>query len=423
MARADQVINTPHLLLSEYESRAGATNKLMGNAESKDQLRFGLFGEIGGLLALVKKQHRDLAPADHHAITEELGDALWYLSNVGVEYRSHLLDVGAAAMAELQRRLGVNRDHAGELTFEEFDGLLTFSHAKLSEGQIPSLLRQLATHVGQAMSSGPDDKDLLSKPAEELLGQLFADLAMVAALFRQRLADVARSNLRKIASRWPGDNPVYLELFDEGRSLLERFPRRFYMQFIERVPAGGGRPYVIQRLGEVNIGDRLTDNRTEQDGYRFHDVFHLAYLVHLGWSPVIRALLKLKRKSDPELDENEDGARAIIIEEGIATWIFNHAHRRNFFRDIEVGRLDYGMLKQVLDMVDGYEAARCPLWQWERAILDGFKVFRELAEAGNGIVHIDLEKRTLTFEAAPPGEEPQPAQQPRPALVGALPPN
>ncbi len=422
MARADQVNHKPHLLLSEYESRAGATNKLKGKDESKDQLRFGLFGEVGGLLSLVKKQHRDLAPADHHAITEELGDALWYLSNVAVAYDSHLRNVGVEAMAELQRRLGVNREQSSDLTFEEFDGLLTYSHAKLNDGQIPTLLRQLATHAGQVLSSGPEDKDLLSKPAAELLGQLLADLAMVAALFKQRLADVARSNLQKIASRWPGENPAYIQLFDEGRSVLEQFPRQFSIQFIERTPAGGGRPYVIQRLNNVNIGDRLTDNRTEADGYRFHDVFHLAYLVHLGWSPVIRALLKLKRKSNAELDENEDGARAVIIEEGIATWIFNHAHRRNFFRDIEVGRLDYGMLKQVLDMVDGYEPAKCPLWQWERAILDGFKVFRELVSAGNGIVNIDLDKRTLTFDPTPPGEDPQPAPPPRPALVGALPP-
>lgn len=59
--------------------------------------------------------------------------------------------------------------------------------------------------------------------------------------------------------------------------------------------------------------------------YRFHDVFHLAYAAVLGWSPVLRALLKCKRKSHPWLDENQDGARAILIEEGISTFVFNHA--------------------------------------------------------------------------------------------------
>ena len=45
------------------------------------------------------------------------------------------------------------------------------------------------------------------------------------------------------------------------------------------------------------IGDELTDNAYKDDGYRFHDVFHSAYVAILGWSPVIRKLLKRKRKS------------------------------------------------------------------------------------------------------------------------------
>jgi len=76
---------------------------------------------MGGLLTLVKKSHRDLAPADHHVITEEVGDALWYLVNVSVHYGASLQEVGVAAMTELQRRLNITRKVEGELTFEEFD--------------------------------------------------------------------------------------------------------------------------------------------------------------------------------------------------------------------------------------------------------------------------------------------------------------
>ena len=47
-------------------------------------------------------------------------------------------------------------------------------------------------------------------------------------------------------------------------------------------------------------------------------MFHFAHAVYLGWSPVLRALLKSKRKSDPRFDENQDGARAQIIEEGVS---------------------------------------------------------------------------------------------------------
>jgi len=87
---------------------------------------------------------------------------------------------------------------------------------------------------------------------------------------------------------------------------------------------------MIEKKSGVIIGDRLKYNANETDHYGFHDVFHLAYVAHLGWSPVIRSLLKVKRKSVRAVDENEDGARAMIIEEGIATWIFNHAKKRDF---------------------------------------------------------------------------------------------
>ncbi|CAJ3148353.1 protein pyrophosphatase [Burkholderia pseudomallei] len=421
MAKAAQVKTRPQLELAGYQERACASNQLRGKTEAIDQLRFGFFGEVGGLLALVKKSHRDLQTADHDRITEELGDALWYLTTVAVEYGSNLQAVGGEAILELERRLGINRDAVkGKLTFEEFDGLMAFSHAKLSKDQIPGMLRQLASHCGSLLSES-GDHDLAAHPPFQTLSALLADLVTIGTLFGQRFADIAAANIAKVESRWPPEGTTHIPLFDEGKSSLEQFPRKFAMCFIEReTPAG--RPYVIQQLSGVNIGDRLTDNRTEPDGYRFHDVFHLAYLVHLGWSPVIRALLKLKRKSDPDVDENEDGARAMIIEEGIATWIFNHASRRDYFESIEVGRLNYGILKQVVDMVDGYEVDKCPLWQWERAILDGFRVFRQLQAAAGGIVEVDLHARTLEFRELPPEQLVAPEPKKRPRLVGAAPP-
>ena len=60
------------------------------------------------------------------------------------------------------------------------------------------------------------------------------------------------------------------------------------------------------------IGDTLTDNVRDPDHYRFHDVFHLAYAAILHWSPVVRALIKQKRKSVQYIDENEDGAGPLL---------------------------------------------------------------------------------------------------------------
>lgn len=152
----------------------------------------------------------------------------------------------------------------------------------------------------------------------------------------------------------------------------------------------------MMRYNGVNMGSPLTDNRHEADDYRYHDVFHLAFAGILGWSPTLRALLRIKRKSKPAVDENEDGARANIIEEGISTWTFNHGLRHGEFRHVK--SLDYGLLKAVHELVTGYEVASRPLWQWERAILEGFRVFRELREHRSGIVTIDLNARTIAFE-------------------------
>ncbi len=110
----------------------------------------------------------------------------------------------------------------------------------------------------------------------------------------------------------------------------------------------------------------------------------------------------------------------MIIEEGIATWIFNHAHRRDYYENTAIGKLEYGLLKQVRDMVDGYEVATCPLWQWERAILDGFKVFRALRDAGSGIVKVDMLNHTIDFAplVVPPDPTPPPRIR-RPLNIGS----
>ncbi len=202
-----------------------------------------------------------------------------------------------------------------------------------------------------------------------------------------------RRNIVKTLGRWP-ETIDWGPLFDANFPLEEQLPRRMTIVFSERVISG--RPYVVEQLNGVNIGSRLTDNKLEPDDYRFHDVFHLAFAAILGWSPTLRALLKLKRKSNPATDETEDGARAIIIEEGISTWIFNQGVRNSFYRS--ANGVDYDLLKAVHELVRGYEVEARPIWQWEQAILEGFRIFRELREHRGGAVSIDLDQRTIQFE-------------------------
>ncbi|EMG7858513.1 hypothetical protein V5L13_004464, partial [Enterobacter hormaechei] len=138
----------------------------------------------------------------------------------------------------------------------------------------------------------------------------------------------------------------------------ERFPPK--MVFVFKEISVSNKKYVIQQCQGVNIGDRLTDNKKDKDDYRFHDVFHICYAVHLGWSPVLRALLHLKRKSISSTDENQDGARAIIIEEGISTFIFSRAIKQSLFENVT--RLDYDILKFIQEFVKGYEVDNAYLW-------------------------------------------------------------
>ena len=60
---------------------------------------------------------------------------------------------------------------------------------------------------------------------------------------------------------------------------------------------------------------------------------------------MIRALLHCKRKSHPEVDEAQDGARAIILDEAVSATVFSHAKHLNFFEGID--HVDYDLLKSI----------------------------------------------------------------------------
>ena len=186
------------------------------------------------------------------------------------------------------------------------------------------------------------------------LVEIFRALLAAARAADVSLDEAAGGNLRKIFSRWPMEER-YPQPIDESMPKNERLPRRFSI-FFEEHPVGD-KLYVLQKRNGVIIGDRLTDNKTEKDDYRFHDVFHMAYAVHLGWSPVLRALFRVKRKSDPDIDENQDGARATLIEEGVSTFIFARGIDRGLFENLH--SVDYDLLKAIQEFVRGYEVERC----------------------------------------------------------------
>lgn len=389
------------LTLAEYQERAACTDKFALDSDAVDHLRYGFFGEVGGLLATVKKARREtISRSERVTVEEEIGDALWYLAALTKRAGVTFDEIGEAAISALQRKLHVadTKRVGNGVRFREIDGLLAFQGKQIPE-PTGRLLYELAGHTGSLFAAFDETAGRIAMPrVVDQFGDLLACLGMVAASFDLQLSDVAQANLRKIAFRWRIADAPYRDFFDSTFPEHERFPRKIEIEFIEREVRG--RKFVVQQLKGVNIGDPLTDNRTVADDYRFHDVFHLAYVAHLGWSPVIRGLLKIKRKSRTETDENEDGARAMIIEEGIATWIFNYARdKAEYFAKVAEGKLEWALLKQVHAMVSGYEVDQCPLWQWEKAILEGFDVFRKLRESRCGIVTVDMVAHSITYRA------------------------
>ena len=376
--------------LLAYQRAVAATDQLpAGELEGAMQ---GLFGEVGSLLTVAKKRRRDAAayPGYAAAIREECGDVLWYFTAL-----VNRTGLDLAVIAQRMFRNLHDWDQVGPAfgTWADVQG----PRDQGAQRDLARRLSVLAGLVGELVSAHRAGR--LQANRDRLSGELVAILSALTATADAAdvdLDEAARGNLEKIFSRYPVD-AKYPPPFDSAMRPAERLPRQMRVRIQEHSTATTGRVWVTQTMDGRRVGDPLTDNRNEPDDYRFHDVFHIAYAVHLEWSPILRGLLGVKRKSDPRVDENEDGARAAIIEEGIAAFVFGRALERNLFSGLE--RLDFDLLKVVHGFVKGFEADRCAYWQWERAILEGYKVFRALKKARGGVIMADLDQHVLEFRA------------------------
>lgn len=180
--------------------------------------------------------------------------------------------------------------------------------------------------------------------------------------------------------------------FDDNFPQEEKLPKMFEIEIL-KLTTGEYR----LRWNGVFIGGTLVKKEYDYLGYRFHDVFHLAHAAVLYWSPVFRAMIQHKRKSDPKVDEFQDGGRAIVAEEGLTFWIFQHAKERNFFENCT--SVPPHLLDDTARFVDGLEVDICPPELWERAILLGYEVFRKVKENDGGLIIGDMEERTLEFRS------------------------
>jgi hypothetical protein len=210
---------------------------------------------------------------------------------------------------------------------------------------------------------GLQDEQFKTQLGEEI-GDTLWYLANLARLSGLDLNQIAKDNLDKARTLFdPGDDTF----FDSEFPPEERLPRRAVFSFSVDPD---GKTSILTFEGKA-IGAPIRDNAPVEDHYRFHDVFHLAFMAVLGWSPVMRDLLRRKRKSKPEIDENEDGARPRIMEEGISAIVFEVAEQHNEFR--EITSIPYSLLAMITRLVRKYEVGQRTRKQWQRAIFFGLQ--------------------------------------------------
>lgn len=401
---------------------------------------YGLASEVGSVVGAIKK--RLLAGAGSGAwnradkeVVEELGDVMWYCFSLArVANPGQPINIFAHDIANLRAEIGGISERAAyiarvldhgkrdefliaaaqfpkstrKMTFDHYQDLafLTARTSGITLARVclavlwqlsAQLLRKTLPPVELALN-----KSMIDREINDLLGEIAWHVSALSSLFELRLNEVAEANQQKVMQRW--DRSIVTPLHDDGRIAFEQFPRLFEVVFVQ-VNRSCSRMYLN---GRERLGNDLTDNSYDDDGYRYHDVMHLAHAARLGWSPVLRGLMKRKRKSDPVVDEVEDGARAQIVEEAVIKAIHSEGERLAELRHgptepgpqrlfAHAGEVSYSLLKLISTFVADLEVSGNRYSEWEGAIVDGYSVFHQLRCEGQGTVTVDLERRCLTF--------------------------
>lgn len=241
-----------------------------------------------------------------------------------------------------------------------------------------------------------ESHQLFPKRVAEELGDLLWYIANLSSKFNLDLSQIAEANLRKCRDRWgiSSSEQTHVYIFDSDFPEEERLPRQFEIEITEVSEDNS-----IKMRAFINgkqIGNDLTDNSYLSDGYRFHDIFHFACAAVLGWSPVTRSNLKCKRKSNSDIDEVEDGGRAIATEEGISTLVFTYAKNHHFLEKIST--LDDHILKTIKSLTEHLEVSQCSLADWEKTILNCYEVWRKVEKNRGGKILVNLDARSITYQ-------------------------
>lgn len=234
----------------------------------------------------------------------------------------------------------------------------------------------------------PENDGVARAEISEEIGDVLWYLAAVASSLKIDLDKVAGFNLEKTRNYFIRRSRKY---FDSKFPKSQQIPRKMVVRF---KPIGSSSVGIA--INGKPVGDRLDDNVMSPDGYRYHDVFHLAYAAHLRWSPVWRHLIRAKRASDKTTRRVQDGARARIVEEAVAAMLFAE-HKKSGIGFEDRDQIPFSILEIVKRMTSDFEVKTRTINEWRVAIADGFRMFRLLRKYKGGIVTANLERGALTF--------------------------
>lgn len=426
------------MLIADYDTFVRQSDQYAGFSKSRRReiAIYGVVSEIGSLVSAVKKERLQEAGAGSlrgakREVAEEIGDIIWYCFSLAqIENDNKPADILATDIRALAQELTGDDDSVEmfraalstenlsaflkgaedfpKLRDRSFDDYqeLAYKTARTGEdvllGVCLSVLWQLGAELMRVFlpkSEKRINRRLPDRPVNRVLGEIAWHLAATATVYELSLDQIVRENIDKVQFRTNRENPT--PLHDEGAPDHERLPRKFEVKFLTIEP---GRSRMYFQGGQ--LGDDLTDNAYEPDGYRFHDVMHLANAAKLGWSPVLRALFGRKRKYDLKIDEVEDGARARIVEEAVIKTIHSEGKKQSAALGLDEDTaplfsnradISFSFLKFVRGLIAGLEVEKNKFWEWEDAIYDGYTIYNQLRLHQQGTVSVDLEARTIIF--------------------------
>jgi hypothetical protein len=220
------------------------------------------------------------------------------------------------------------------------------------------------------------------------IGDALWYLAAIASSHNISLDAAAKANLDRARNAFLLKTKKY---YDSKFRKSEQIPRKMVVWF----KPINAHQVAIEVDGQP-VGDDLDDNIMSPDGYRYHDVFHLGYAVHLRWSPVWRHLINAKRQSSRNVRRVQDGARARIVEEAVAALLFAEQKTAGLSFENE-NDIPYSTLEIVKRITNDFEVRTRTIKEWRSAIADGFRMFRLLRENRGGFVTANLTTGRMTF--------------------------